>query len=199
MTIDPSVLSGGMSYLEFVAGMTRNQERIQQLRSSITLLDDERAVFAALAKPLDVLVLAENWCSDVVAGLPILDALREASGDRLRLHIYLRDQHPELMDQFLNQGRYRSIPVFAFFNEDHQEIGRFIERPSDLNAQREQRRTLLYANHPEMGEPETPIESLSREQQEARRQLLSELDHELYETRVRLTIRDLRSIAEKGT
>jgi hypothetical protein len=32
------------------------------------------------------------------------------------------------MDQFLKDGRYRSIPVFVFLDEDMQELARFIER-----------------------------------------------------------------------
>jgi hypothetical protein len=35
------------------------------------------------------------------------------------------------MDQFLKKGRYRSIPVFAFFDEHMNELARFLEcRPS---------------------------------------------------------------------
>jgi len=45
------------------------------------------------------------------------------------MRIFLRDKNKELMDQYLNQGMYRSIPVFAFFDENMKEVARFIERP----------------------------------------------------------------------
>ncbi len=32
------------------------------------------------------------------------------------------------MDQYLKKGLYRSIPVFAFFDEHMNEVARFIER-----------------------------------------------------------------------
>jgi len=42
--------------------------------------------------------------------------------------IFLRDENPDLMDQFLKGGVYRSIPVIAFFDEHMNELARFIER-----------------------------------------------------------------------
>jgi Thioredoxin len=45
------------------------------------------------------------------------------------MRVFLRDKNPDLMDQYLNQGLYRSIPVFAFFDENMKEVARFIERP----------------------------------------------------------------------
>jgi len=45
------------------------------------------------------------------------------------MRIFLRDKNKELMDQYLNQGMYRSIPVFAFFDDNMNEVARFIERP----------------------------------------------------------------------
>jgi len=44
------------------------------------------------------------------------------------MRIFLRDENPDLMDQFLKNGLYRSIPVFAFFDEHMNEVARFIER-----------------------------------------------------------------------
>ncbi len=47
------------------------------------------------------------------------------------MRIFLRDANPDLMDQYLKNGLYRSIPVFVFFDEDMNELARFIEqRPS---------------------------------------------------------------------
>ncbi|PYN41759.1 MAG: thioredoxin family protein, partial [Candidatus Rokuibacteriota bacterium] len=36
--------------------------------------------------------------------------------------------NPDLMDQYLKQGLYRAIPVFALFDEHMREVARFIER-----------------------------------------------------------------------
>jgi len=56
---------------------------------------------------------------------------------RVEMRIFLRDKNPDLMDQYLNQGIYRSIPVFAFFDENMNEVARFLERPPKLTEQLE--------------------------------------------------------------
>ena len=47
----------------------------------------------------------------------------------IEMRVFLRDKNPDLMDQYLNQGIYRSIPVFAFFDEQVNAVACFIERP----------------------------------------------------------------------
>jgi hypothetical protein len=85
----------------------------------------------ALTRPgrkLNVLVITEDWCGDSLHQFPILARLIEGDAD-VELRIFLRDRNPDVMDQFLKHGRYRTIPVFVFFDEAMSELGRFIERP----------------------------------------------------------------------
>jgi hypothetical protein len=57
----------------------------------------------------------------------------EATGADLR--IFLRDENPDIMDEFLsNDGKARSIPVFVFYTEGLQQIARFIERSASAHA-----------------------------------------------------------------
>src|SRR6476659_2499455 len=121
----------GMTYDEFKAQMTRNQERFAANERGLVLAPADVDVFRRLPRPLDVLVLADDWCGDVIDNLPILGRLAAESG-KLNLRIFLRDQHPDLMDNYLNRGEFRSIPVFAFFDDDFHEIGRFTERPESV-------------------------------------------------------------------
>src|SRR5262249_52163389 len=120
------------------------------------------AAFTNLPQPLHVLVLAEDWCGDVIDNLPILGRLAQESS-KLDLRIFLRDQNPDLMDQYLNQGQFRSIPVFAFYDEHFQELGHFIERPASVTERRNQRRHELAEQHPEYGDPQTSISQLPEE------------------------------------
>ncbi len=148
----------GLTYDEFKAQMTRNQERFAA-NESPQIDPADLTVFRNLPQPLDVLVLAEDWCGDVVDNLPILGYLARESG-KLNLRVFLRDQNPDIMDQYLNQGQFRSIPVFVFFDEQFHEIGRFVERPASVTARRSSRRATLFAEHPEFGSPDTPISQL---------------------------------------
>ena len=150
----------GMTYEQFKAQMTRNQERFAANERRLELTPDDLAAFERLPRPLDVLVLAEDWCGDVIDNLPILGRLAEASGGKLNPRIFLRDKHPDLMDQYLNDGKFRSIPVFVFFDEHFKELGHFIERPASVTARRAAQRQAIYAEHPEFGSPQTPIADL---------------------------------------
>jgi hypothetical protein len=57
------------------------------------------------------------------------------------------------MDQYLNRGIFKSIPVFVFFDEDMKEVARFIERPAKITEYMEQKqlelRRQLRAEHGE--------------------------------------------------
>ena len=149
----------GISYDAFKAQMTRNQERFQANEQALALDPADVAVFTNLPQPLNVLVLAEDWCGDVINNLPILGRLAAESG-KLNLHIFLRDQNLDLMDQYLKQGQFRSIPVFVFFDEQFHELGRFIERPDSVTERNARQQRELYAEHPEFGSPDTPISQL---------------------------------------
>ena len=146
----------GMTYEAYKAQMTRNQERFAENERAFQLDPDDLAAFKDLPRPLDVLVLAEDWCGDVIDNLPILGRIAAASG-KLNPRIFLRDQHLDIMDQYLNQGQFRSIPVFVFLDESFAEIGRFIERPASVTARRADLRRQLSDEHPEFGDPTISI------------------------------------------
>lgn len=162
MSVTPERFAQGLSYEEFKAQMTRNQERFATNERRLELGADDLEAFRKLPTPLRVLVLAEDWCGDVIDNLPILGRIAAESG-KLDLRVFLRDQNLDLMDQYLNQGQFRSIPVFVFFDEDFGEIGRFIERPASVTERRAQQRRELYARHPEFGSPDTPADQLPEE------------------------------------
>ncbi len=159
MGITPERFAQGMTYEQYYAQMTRNQERFKQQEEQVTINTADLAPFAALPTPLRVLVLAEDWCGDVINGLPILGRIAAAT-DKLELRIFLRDQNLDLMDQYLKEGKYRSIPVFAFFDTEFNQVGLFIERPAATTARYQRQREELTAQHPEFGSPETPITQL---------------------------------------
>ena len=87
-------------------------------------------VLNRLAGTRKILVITEDWCGAAIASLPFVVKLVEGMPD-IEMRVFLRDENPDLMDQFLKNGVYRSIPVFAFFDEHMNELARFIEcRPA---------------------------------------------------------------------
>ncbi len=158
----PERFAQGLTYDDFKSQMTRNQERFADNERQFQLNSSDLAAFSALPQPVNVLVLAEDWCGDVIDNLPLLGHIAKESG-KLNPRVFLRDQNLDIMDQYLKDGQFRSIPVFVFFDDQWNELGRFIERPESVTERRSRLRQELYAAHPEFGSPETPITQVPEE------------------------------------
>lgn len=186
----------GLTYAAYKAQMTRNRERLEANERDLALTPDDLAAFTQLPAALDVLVLAEDWCGDVIANLPILGRIA-AESDRLNLRVFLRDQNADLMDQYLNQGEFRSIPVFVFFDENFNEVGRFVERPASVTEERARRRREIFARHPEFGAPEAPIDQLPQEERTRLQAAIAAMREETMAFANAEVIRELRAIVEQ--
>ena len=77
--------------------------------------------------PRNVLVITEDWCGTALASLPALARLVQGRPE-IDVRVFLRDANPDLMDQYLKDGKYRSIPVIVVFDTDMHERGRVLER-----------------------------------------------------------------------
>lgn len=196
MTITRERFESGMTYDDFKARMTRNRERLEANEQALQLTPEDLEPFRRLPRPLDVLVLAEDWCGDVVANLPILARIARESG-KLNLRIFLRDQNLDIMDQYLNRGVFRSIPVFVFFDEQMNEIGRFVERPDSVTELRERRRREIYAQHPEFGSPDAPPHDLPEEVRIELNRAITAMREEIRPFAEREVVRELRAIVER--
>jgi hypothetical protein len=131
----------GMTFQQYLDQMGTNKEKFVQLLQEVKIKSEDRAALDKLGKKLKILVLTE-----LVEGHPGVE-----------LRVFLRDKNPDLMDQYLNQGLYRSIPVFAFFDESMKEVARFLERPPAQTEEIEKkmlevRRALRAERYPEWRE-----------------------------------------------
>jgi len=149
VTVSKERFEQGMSYDAYKAQMTRNQDRFLDVERTVHLLPSDIEFFKALPKPLNVVVLAEDWCGDVIANLPVLGSLAEATG-KLNLRIFLRDQNLDIMDQYLKDGQFRSIPVFVIYDENFKEYGHWHERPAQMSQIIQAERERVFASDPEL-------------------------------------------------
>jgi hypothetical protein len=159
-TIDRARFATGLTYDQYKDQMTRNRDRVEANEARVVIDPEDLEAFRSLNRPIHVLALAEDWCGDVVANLPVLGALARDSGT-LEVRIFLRDQNPDLMQRYLNQGKYESIPVFAFFDDAFREIGVFTERPASVTERRAEQRRQIHAEHPEFGAYGAPPDALA--------------------------------------
>lgn len=157
MVVTKERFEQGMTYDEYKAQMTRNREKLEENERTVALAPADTAAFRA-AGPLHVLVLTEDWCGDALANVPVLGRIAREAGT-LDVRVFLRDANEDLRDQYKN-GEFLSIPVFAFFDEDFREIGRWIERPARATALRKERRAAVYASDARFGAPDAPADQL---------------------------------------
>jgi len=117
----------GMTVPEYIDQMSMNRERFLAALDSTAVPPGDAEVLKLFAATRRILVITEDWCGAAIASLPFVVKLVEGMPG-IEMRIFLRDENADLMDQFLKNGLHRSIPVFAFFDEDMNELARFIER-----------------------------------------------------------------------
>lgn len=127
----------GLSWAEYLASIQKNRERFEANYEAVTVSAEEEAALKAAAErsggPVKVLALGEDWCPDVYRGLGPIARVAEALGAELR--IFPRDSNLDIMDEFLKEGQFQSIPVAVFYDRDLNEIGHWIERPAVANEE----------------------------------------------------------------
>ena len=128
----------GFTYKDFLAQIKVNKDQFEKYYGTVRLSDDDitflRRACQARNGVAKVLVLGEDWCPDVFRGLPVVQRIAEAAG--LELRIFPRDANLDIMNEFLNQGKFQSIPVFVFYTKDLKYICHFTERPAQANEER---------------------------------------------------------------
>jgi hypothetical protein len=132
----------GMTFQQYLDQMTTNKEKFVEALGAVKLTSEERAVFQGRRDRLNVLVLTEDWCGDALTNFPVLAKMADGAPN-VEMRIFLRDRNPDLMDQYLNRGLYKSIPVFVFFDDAMREIARFTERPPRVTEYMEQKQLEL--------------------------------------------------------
>lgn len=195
--IDRARFDKGLTYDQYKDQMTRNRDRVEANEARVTIDADDLEAFRGLNGPIHALALAEDWCGDVIANLPVLGTLARESGT-LELRIFLRDQNNDLMQRYLNQGKYESIPVFAFFDDTFEELGVFTERPATVTERRAEQRKQIHEQHPEFGPAGGAVDALP---EETRARLTAEITKRRDEDVAwanREVIRALREIVERS-
>ncbi len=99
----------GPTQSESLAHFTKlNAHRMHRLAKTIGL--DDTVIEAAAANPLKQtwLIITEAWCGDAAQNIPVIEKIA-AESDIIETRYILRDENPELMDQFLT-NKARSIP-----------------------------------------------------------------------------------------
>ena len=117
----------GLTLEAYLAQMSVNRERLAGALAQAAAEPVDGSTLERLGHPRKVMVITEDWCGTSLAYVPFVASLL-AADPTIELRVFLRDANPDVMDQYLKRGLYRSIPVIAFFDDDMNELARFIEQ-----------------------------------------------------------------------
>ena len=107
----------GMTIEQYTDSMEVNKEEMLQIYENFTLPAEDRAFFETLtSKSWRVIVLTADWCGDAMLCVPVFMRIAEAAS--IDMSLLIRDDNLELMDQYLTNGKSRSIPIFIFIDRE---------------------------------------------------------------------------------
>jgi hypothetical protein len=153
--VTPQRYQQALTYKDFRAQFPQNPEKFEfNYDNTAVSPEDAKALKELTAKPngpKKMLVIGVDWCPDVYRGLPVFVRIAEAAG--MELKIVERDQNLDIMNEFLNQGEFQSVPVAIFYTDDMREIYHFTERPKLANEQMGEMRKIREGKTPEEARP----------------------------------------------
>jgi hypothetical protein len=125
-----------MTVQQYLDQMGTNKDTFLKFLGEIKVKPEDKKALESMGKKLKCMVITEDWCGDALYNVPVLLKLIEGNPN-IETRVFLRDKNPDLMDQYLNKGMFRSIPVFAFFDEHMNEVARLLERPPKVTEELE--------------------------------------------------------------
>ena len=166
--VTPERYSQGFTYPDYLAQIKVNQDRFAQYyeTASKAVDDDDTAFFKKAVESgcSRVMVIGEDWCPDVYRGMPIISRIAEVSGMDVR--VFPRDENLDIMDEFLKNGEFRSIPVFVFYNDDQGYLCHWIERPDTVTKEMAELNAAI--DKETEGQEEAAVRNVRRERTNAR-------------------------------
>ncbi len=115
--------------LEFTKLNLHRSERIGRTYKAPAQIKE---LIATITTPQTWLVLTEPWCGDSAQCLPYMAELARLNSN-ISLRMILRDDNPDIMDQFLTDGK-RSIPRLVIFDVNGCQITDWGPRPADAQV-----------------------------------------------------------------
>ncbi|MBO7748659.1 thioredoxin family protein [Paenibacillus sp. MWE-103] len=123
-------LGKGISPQQFVDGMTKNQDAFKDWGSRFEWANaEDREFFASLNNRDDLrsVIIAADWCGDVVRNIPVVFKALELTG--MPVDVLIMEEHLDAIDQFLTYGG-RSIPVVLIVDTGGAVLGQWGPRPT---------------------------------------------------------------------
>ena len=106
-----------------------NLHRTNRITRTFKVAPELAVLLARIDKPQTWMLLTEPWCGDSAQCLPYISAMASLNTN-IQLHLILRDENLDIMDDFLTNGS-RSIPRLVIFDKDGNELVQWGPRPQE--------------------------------------------------------------------
>ena len=83
----------------------------------------------------------------------------------MELRIFPRDTNVDIMNEFLNQGQYQSVPTMVFYTNDGRYLTHWIERPAQVTQEMGELRTKVSEELKGKEETEIRAEGMKRQRE----------------------------------
>ena len=105
-----------------------NDKRMARLDKKIKLSETTVERLNKVKNGQTWLLITEGWCGDAAHILPVMNKMSEEN-ENINLKVVLRDENPELMNQFLTNGSM-SIPKLVVLDDNNEVVSSWGPRPS---------------------------------------------------------------------
>lgn len=122
----------GLTKEEYINLLTDHKEGFLNVFNNFKLPDDLSFFKQLKTRKLRAIVIAEPWCGHCMFNIPIIFRLAEKI--KMPVHTVLRDQNLDLIDQYLTNGKSRSVPIFIFIDETGNQVAKW--GPTTPNMQK---------------------------------------------------------------
>jgi hypothetical protein len=122
----------GLQPQAFIDGMSKNKEQFVDWYEKFQWDNEEdRSFFSSLnyRDDLRCLILAADWCGDVVRNVPVLFRVLAEAG--IPTEVLIMEENLDVMDQFLTMGG-RAIPIAIFTDTGGHVLGKWGPRPAHV-------------------------------------------------------------------
>lgn len=118
----------GNNQEESLIGFTAlNVQRMKRIDKT-TVLNEELKTF--VKNKQHWVLISEAWCGDAANTVPLIAKMCDYT-ENAELHILLRDENPDVMNEYLTNGA-KSVPVLIVLDENYNELFVWGPRPAEL-------------------------------------------------------------------
>lgn len=106
-----------------------NYQRTRRIHKSYRPSEQLTRILSSIRERQLWLVITEPWCGDSAQILPYISEMARVN-DKIELRVISRDEHPEVMDRYLTNGK-RAIPKLVAFDRNGGELFTWGPRPEE--------------------------------------------------------------------